>query len=293
MVAIPKQVAAILAATEVAPADLRDISELLETYGIESLYEELPPEGPSSRLLRYIRSRVDPMRIDYWMTELEDVCSSRPHLKVILVTDEDYPHNLQKAYDKPPIIWVEGVLTVTDHRSIAIVGSRTSDDASLKFAYEAAHEVAAAGITVVSGLARGIDGAAHRGALDGGGRTLAVLGAGIDVEIYPPEHEELAREITNSGALISHFRPGSPPTRSSFVARNAVISGLSGVSLIVEGGERSGTRTEAESALRQGRTVLLWAPAMANVRWARQFVGQPGVRMATVVQEVIDAVDGI
>ena len=287
-----RQVGAILAATEVAPADLRDVSELLEQCGIASLYEELSPEHRPSSLLRYVRNRMDSMRIDYWVTEIEEILSRRPLLQAIPVTDKDYPCNLKDAYDKPPLIWVEGTLAVADNRSLAIVGSRASADSSLAFAYETAREAASDGITVVSGLARGIDGAAHRGAVDGGGRTFAVLGAGIDMEIYPPEHQDLARTVTNSGGLISHFRPGSPPTKSSFVARNAVISGLSRASLIVEGGERSGTRTEAESALRQGRTVLLWAPVMANIRWARQFAAQPGVQMVTVVEEVIAAVNG-
>jgi DNA processing protein len=282
-----KDLAAILTASEIAPADLRDISELVETYGIDSLWSEELRGSQHTNLLTYLRSHMDPKRIDFWVGKLERLSVQHRQVRMITVTDIMYPANLKEAYDRPPFIYVDGTVVDTDQQALAIVGSRKAEDSVFKIAYEIAHAAAEASITVVSGLARGVDGTAHRAALDANGRTIAVLGAGIDVKVYPPEHEELARRIAASGALISHFRPGSPYTKSTFVARNAVISGLCGASLLVDAGERSGTRTEAESALKQGRNVLLWAPTMSHFRWARVFAEQTGVQMVDTIDDVL------
>jgi DNA processing protein len=288
-----KDLAALIAATEVAPAEARDLSALVESHGLSSLVNPVAEDQNASELLRFIRERLDEARVEYWLAELRRIRLRHPRLSVLPVTDSGYPQNLRECYDRPPLLFVDGSLHPNDTRALAVVGSRVAHRSGLSFAAEVARASAQAGLTIVSGLARGIDGEAHRAALEAGGRTMAVLGSGIDSPIYPPEHSDLADEIRRSGALISTFRPAAPPTSSSFVARNAVISGLSLVSLLVEASERSGTRTEAESAVRQGRQVLLWAPALAGARWAQLFSRQPGVRMVSTIREILEAVTAI
>jgi len=169
--------------------------------------------------------------------------------------DAGYPANLREISTPPERLFVRGTMTEDDALAVAIVGSRTATSYGLAVAERLAAELAGRGITVVSGLARGIDSAAHRGALRVGGRTLAVLGSGVDV-IYPPENRRLAREIEGHGALISQFAPGTRPLAGHFPARNRVIAGLSLGVVVVEAAERSGALVTARLALEEGREVM-------------------------------------
>ncbi|MBI4636147.1 MAG: DNA-protecting protein DprA [Candidatus Rokubacteria bacterium] len=168
--------------------------------------------------------------------------------------DPDYPA-LLGAISSPPDLWVRGTVVAGDALAIAIVGSRRATAYGLEMAARLGSDLAARGVTIVSGLARGIDGAAHRGALAAGGRTIAVLGSGIDV-VYPPEHRDLARETEARGALVSQFAPGAPPLPGHFPARNRVIAGLALGVVIVEAGERSGALITASFAGDLGREVF-------------------------------------
>lgn len=167
-----------------------------------------------------------------------------------------FPQPLANIPDPPRHLWVRGSVSALSRPSVAIVGSRRASPGSLEIARRLAADLARIGLTIVSGLARGCDGAAHQGALDAGGVTVAVLGSGADV-VYPPEHEQLADTISRSGAIISELPPGSPPLPHHFRARNRLISGLSRGVVVIEANDKSGSLITAGCALTQGREVMV------------------------------------
>jgi DNA processing protein len=169
--------------------------------------------------------------------------------------DPDYPDLLKAIVDPPPLLWIRGARAVLAMPAVAVVGARTGSHYALTVAERLAHDLAVCGVTVVSGLARGVDSAAHRGALAAGGTTIAVLGSGADV-VYPPEHADLARAVAASGALVSELLPGTSPRPRFFPQRNRIISGLARATVVVEAGDRSGSLVTARLALEQGRDVL-------------------------------------
>jgi DNA processing protein len=166
-----------------------------------------------------------------------------------------YPAALAAIIDPPFVLWTRGVTDALNGPAVAIVGSRAGSPYALAVAERLASDLASRGIVIVSGLARGVDSAAHRGALSGGGSTVAVLGCGADV-IYPSEHKDLACEIESTGLVVSELVPGTPPLPQFFPLRNRIISGLSRAVVVIEAGEKSGSLITARSALEQGRDVL-------------------------------------
>lgn len=200
-------------------------------------------------------------------------------IKLISVLDDDYPGNLHAVHDRPSLLFVRGALTPADARSIAIVGSRRAAPAGLVRARALATELAQAGYVIASGLAAGIDAAAHAASLRSTGRTLAVIGTGVD-RVYPAAHAELQRTIAGAGAVVSCFWPDQPPTRDTFPVRNGLMSGLTRGTVIVEATERSGTRTQARHALGHGRPVFL-DPTLLTQSWAAELAGRPNVHVAT------------
>jgi DNA processing protein len=170
-------------------------------------------------------------------------------------SDPSYPAALAAIPDPPFVLWMRGAAAALEQPAVALVGSRAASAHGLAVAERLGADLAARGIVVVSGLARGVDSAAHRGALTGGGSTVAVLGSGADV-IYPPEHAALVREIERTGLVISELAPGTPPLPLFFPLRNRIISGLSRAVVVIEAGERSGSLITARLALDQGREVL-------------------------------------
>jgi DNA processing protein len=178
-------------------------------------------------------------------------------IQPLTLLDDTYPVNLRQVADPPPVLFTRGHLSDRDQTAVALVGTRKATAYGQAVADRLARDLAGAGVTVVSGLARGIDTVAHRAALQAGGRTLAVLGNGLD-QIYPAENFALARRIVDdqSGALVSEFAPGIPPDSVNFPRRNRIISGLSLVTVILEAGEPSGALITADFALEQGRDVL-------------------------------------
>jgi DNA processing protein len=181
--------------------------------------------------------------------------AARRGLTSIVWNESGYPPLLAAIVDPPPALWTRGSLKAFENPAVAIVGSRAASPYALEVAGRLAADLATRNITVVSGLARGVDSAAHRGAVSAGGSTVAVLGCGADV-IYPPEHASLAREIQTEGLIVSELVPGTPPLRPFFPQRNRIISGLSLAVVIVEAGEKSGSLITARCALEQGRDVL-------------------------------------
>jgi DNA processing protein len=209
--------------------------------------------------------------------------------QVVPMSDRAYPENLRVVENRPPLLFVAGSLTSADRRSVAVIGTRQPSDAGRALARSTAEALARAGFTVVAGLAAGIDAEAHRAVLalpGSSARTLAVLGTGLAV-VYPSEHAELQGEIAARGGLVSQFWPDAQPTRNSFPARNAVMSGLTLGSVIVEAGEHSGTRIQARHALAQGRVVVLMPPVM-TCDWASELAEQPGVVVAQSATDVVE-----
>ena len=180
------------------------------------------------------------------------------HLRDVLPIpwfDPAYPALLDCISDPPPVLWVRGDPTVLLRPAVAIVGSRAATDYARQVARRLGAELAGHGVVVVSGLARGADSAAHGGALDAGGLTVAVLGCGPD-RVYPAEHADLARAIVGQGAIVSELGPGAPPLPEHFPLRNRIISGLSLAVVVVEASEKSGSLITARCATDQGRDVM-------------------------------------
>lgn len=169
--------------------------------------------------------------------------------------DPAYPASLRQIVDAPAVLWVSGDPAALGTTAVAVVGSRAASPYGIEVAERLGDELARAGITVLSGLARGCDAAAHRGALAGGGVTVAVLGCGPDV-VYPAEHRDLADRVRAAGALVSELPPGTAPLAAHFPQRNRIISGLARVTVVVEAGEGSGALITAGTALDQGREVM-------------------------------------
>ncbi len=182
---------------------------------------------------------------------------------LVPLTHPAYPEGLSILDDAPLVLGLRGSPAVLSTASIGIVGARAATREARSNARRLGRELASAGLTIVSGLARGIDAEAHRGALEAGGRTIGVLACGID-QIYPPEHRDLAEEMTRNGAVVSELPPGTPPRRSHFPLRNRIISGLSLGVIVVEARQRSGSLITVRHALAQGREVFVVPGAVSG-----------------------------
>ena len=210
-------------------------------------------------------------------------------ITTIARANDDYPLHLRAVPASPPTLYVRGRIVPDDALAVAIVGARRATPYGLEVAEQLGFALAARGVTVVSGLARGIDSAAHRGALASGGRTIAVLGSGVDV-IYPPENRRLAAEIAARGALVSQFVPGTPPLPYQFPERNRVIAAMSLAVVVVEAADKSGALITAACAAELGRDVLA-VPGRVTApesRGAHRLI-QDGAGLVQDVDDVIRA----
>ena len=176
-------------------------------------------------------------------------------IKILTWEDEAYPQRLKEIDQPPPVLYIRGEYLPDDVFAVAVVGTRRVTAYGRQITEELAAFLAANGITVISGLARGVDAIAHQTALKAGGRTIGVLGSGVD-KIYPPEHRALAEKMMERGAILSDYAPGTPPDASNFPPRNRVVSGLSLAVVVIEAGETSGALITAEFAAEQGREVF-------------------------------------
>jgi DNA processing protein len=212
----------------------------------------------------------------------------RGDVQLVVESEPGYPELLARIPDPPGLLFVRGRLEPVDGIAIAIVGTRHASQYGLSQAQRLASGLARAGFTIVSGLARGIDAAAHRGALQAGGRTLAVLGSGV-LNIYPPEHAELAEQVRARGALVSENPPRSPPLSGAFPQRNRIISGLSLGVIVVEASDRSGALITARHAAEQGREVFA-VPGRVDSRTSRgcHKLIRDGARLAETVDDVLE-----
>lgn len=215
-------------------------------------------------------------------------------VSLVTVLDEAYPANVRLVYDRPPFLFVRGELRDDDRRAIAVVGTRKASPEGLREASQLAHGLAKRGVTVVSGLALGIDSAAHRAALDAGGRTVAVIGNGIAARLYPRENVTLAEEIVASGgAVVSQFLPTAPPRQENFRLRNRTMSGLALGTTVVEASGKSGARMQARIALEHMKRLFLVRDLVTREEWAQQYIGHPGTTVVEHADEVLDVVDAL
>jgi DNA processing protein len=211
----------------------------------------------------------------------------------LTLLDEAYPGNLRHVADPPPVLFVRGSLLPDDSAAVALVGTRRATDYGKAVTERLARDLAQAGVTLVSGLAKGIDTVVHHAAIDVGGRTLAVLANGLD-QVYPPANAVLARQIVDrrAGALVSEFPPGVPPDAVNFPRRNRIISGLSLVTVILEAGERSGALITADFALEQGREVLVVPGNILSPTWAgTHCLLKQGATPVTSADDILDVLN--
>ena len=218
--------------------------------------------------------------------ELED--TSRKGIKIICLKDSEYPKNLAQIHDPPPVLFVKGDLSVRDVVSVAVVGSRSASYQGLRFTKKLCADLAGYGIVVVSGFARGIDTAAHTGCIEGGGRTLAVLGCGLDID-YPRQNRELREKVVRNGALITEFPLGTEPESKNFPARNRIISGLSLGVIVVEAGKRSGSLITARLALEQNREVFAVPGSVRSYRsLGPNWLIKQGAKLVERAEDVVE-----
>jgi DNA processing protein len=214
------------------------------------LEELLQIEGLGEKVAREIQKGPVDKKVEKELSLLGEVGG-----KIMTIKDESYPKRLKEIYDPPPLLYVRGELKEEDELAVAIVGSRKTTPYGRWITEKMGQELARHGITIVSGMARGIDSHAHWGALSGAGRTIAVLGSGVDV-VYPPENRNLYKRIIDQGAVLSEFPMSSPPEGGHFPKRNRIISGLSIGVVVVQAGMESGSLITANYALEQGRDVF-------------------------------------
>ena len=212
--------------------------------------EALREAGLSEKVIENVVELRSAINLDQVWDQLE-----AKGITVLIQTDENYPRRLQELEQPPPVLYMLGELTSEDEWAVAVVGTRRVTAYGRQVAEDIAGTLARNGISVISGLARGIDSISHQAALHAGGRTIAVMGSGLD-RIYPPENRRLAEQIAAHGALISDYPPGTPPEGSNFPPRNRLISGLSLAVVIVEAGQTSGALITAAFAADQGREVF-------------------------------------
>lgn len=269
----------------IGPARVR---RLLSLFGdLERAWRATPLElaaaGLDRRCLETLQRTRSGIDLDAEMEKLE-----RRRIRVRTWEDESYPRLLRSTPSAPPVLYILGDLNDGDDWSVAVVGTRHATPYGRDVAATLAGGLARNRITVVSGLARGIDGIAHQAALDAGGRTIAVLGCGLDV-VYPPEHGRLARAVQDHGALVTDYPLGTQPEARNFPPRNRIVSGLSLGVLVVEGADDSGSMITADYALEQGRDVFaVPGPIFSPRSQGTNRLIQQGARMVTSVEDILE-----
>jgi DNA processing protein len=260
-----------LAALPPQSLDAPDALELLAGYCTGN-------EGNTAALAAQLRSDAD--------AALERARALGIH--AVAFADGEYPSSLRTISDAPIVLWVAGSTAALDPPGVAVVGSRAASAGGIEVAERLGHDLAVAGVAVVSGLARGCDGAAHRGALAGGGATVAVLGCGADV-VYPAEHRALYQRIREHGAIVSEHPPDTPPLPAHFPQRNRIISGLARAVVVVEASAKSGSLITAACALEQGREVMAVPGSILGSRHRGcHALLRDGARLVETARDVLD-----
>jgi DNA processing protein len=263
---------------------------LIEAFGSPAAVLAAPPEALSLRGLR--PQAVEALRrgpaADVRRAADEELKAlDRQKIRLITWQDAAYPARLRTIHDPPPLLYLTGTWDPSDDVAVAVVGSRHASLAGRLFTERLSRELAGLGVTIVSGLARGIDGAAHRGALAGGGRTIAVLGCGLD-QSYPPEHTRLRAEVEQHGAVLGELPPGAPPLASHFPRRNRLISGLALGVVVAEAAQESGSLITARLAAEQGREVFAVPSFPGRQAGGTNGLIKQGAKLTETVEDVIE-----
>jgi DNA processing protein len=231
------------------------------------------------RAILEARPEMDGLREE---TEREVISAHTDGIKLLTVLDSDYPLNLQTIFNLPPFLFYSGELdTENDARSIAVVGTREPSEEGLKLAGKMSRLLAERGITVLSGLARGIDTKAHIAALEANGRTVSVLGSGLR-RIYPKENKPLAERIAKQGAVVSQFWPDTAPISYNFPRRNVTMSGMGQGTVVIEASSTSGAKMQARLALEHGKQVFLLHRLVTQQKWAQGYINRGAVEVNDV-----------
>jgi DNA processing protein len=257
---------------------ISDISELFSMGTAALDFFRIPPDAKTAIHSRSFRKKA---------AEIHDRVI-REGCRFLLHGEVGYPPLLEEIYDPPLILYTRGQIEVLKKTCLAVVGARKPTIYGLHIAQAIAADLGGRGITIVSGLARGIDAAAHRGCVEAGGNTVAVLGCGIDV-VYPREHRRLADVITQKGLLLSEFPPGTPPAPHNFPARNRIISGLTAGTLVVEATEHSGSLITARLAMEQNREVYaVPGNITAPQSYGPNFLIKQGARLVQSWKDIVE-----
>ncbi len=233
------------------------VLDLLEHFGTaeaiwKASFSELREvKGMGTFYCRAVQYAKDEAQLEEWIGELEE-----KDIRFISIKSPEYPYLLKQIYDPPIGFYMKGVLPEDDIDKVSVVGARRCSHYGASVAYKLTKDLASANIVIVSGMATGIDGIAHKGVLDGGGQTIAVLGTGVDV-CYPVEHKELRERIIENGCVISEYPPQTKAHPQRFPKRNRIIAGLSPMTIVIEAGKKSGTFITADQALDNGREVFV------------------------------------
>jgi DNA processing protein len=245
--------------------------------------ERTPEAAATARLIREASDQQHDLRV---AAAAEDVRAAAVGADLVTVLDPGYPRTLRLIFNLPPFLYVRGRLLEQDLRSVAVVGTREPTEDGLERAARMARLLVDAGVTVVSGLARGIDTAAHQAALAQGGRTIAVVGTGI-TRCYPKENADLADRIAAGGAVVSQFWPSAPPASWSFPRRNVTMSGIAQGTVVVEASATSGAKMQARLALQHGKKVFLLRSLVDRYPWAARYAKEHHARVVDEVEDVV------
>jgi DNA protecting protein DprA len=263
---------------------------LLEIYGSPlNIWQASDKEivAGAGRLGSRVAENIIAYRQDRYLKEAAEVLEL-PGIRIITLMDEEYPWILKQIYDPPAVLYCKGRDMDFSKPAIAIVGSRSPTAYGRQIAEKLAFQLASAGITIISGLARGIDTMAHIGALRAKGNTIGVIGNGIDI-VYPPENKKLFNRMELEGTIITEYPPGTKPLPGNFPARNRIISGLSNGVLVVEAGKRSGALITADFALEQGREVYAVPGNINNPQsMGTNNILKQGAKFVTCVEDILE-----
>jgi DNA processing protein len=283
-----RETAAIVALLRLPDLPASQAADLIQDHGSAvAALERLVEQAESAPTLFAAGEPAPPIDLDSIEDEVREW--EAEGMVITTVLDPEYPENLHTVHNRPPMLFVDGALLPSDERSIAIVGTRKATDDGLARAAKMARRMVDAGYVVVSGLAAGIDTAAHRATLAAHGRTIAVIGTGLH-HSFPKDNAGLQRELGAGSAVVSQFWPDQGARPWTFPARNAVMSGFARATVVIEAPYKSGARMQARLAREHGRPVFL-LPSLMEHRWARDYAERPGTHVIETADQVVEILD--